>query len=459
MFSYFWMLTRRYKSVLSLTVILICAFLYYLRAPGNTIFPSLYAEDGPVFLAVAASNGLHSLLTPYAGYQHLFQRLVSLLVVNIFNPFYYPSIFLAFSWFSYLLPVICSEYLILSCKINCSFRLSYIAYVIYPYAAETYLNLPNSYIFFPLGFILLAFGIAFDRINTDHSTLSIAIDPQSLFFRFFVIFPYGMLSALTGPFASIYLIPLLIAIVVRYKRKALIYYPWFLCVPTIVSIWQIISSQFSTHYAKSTFQAFLLIANSPNLFLKWFSIHTVGPFWGGYKVSQIMTDQGNIFIILTYWVIALLLIVLSFRVVSTSIRPAWFLCLPLVSTYVISFSSLLVSLKRGVPFEATIGVDVGGRFFIWSTLFNFSIVVIAFYLNLFKRPPRFSILIVLYSMWFFVFLYNYNNNMISRNIYPSYSDQILDHCIQGSPDPISIYPAGGWNFILTQNQFEYACKL
>lgn len=453
---------RRSKLILSLALIFICAFAYYLRAPGNTLYPSLYAEDGPVFLQASASNGLNSLFMLYAGYQHLFQRIVSLLAVNLFSPFYYPLIFLVFAWFSYLLPLVCSEYLILTSKINSSFRLSYVAYVIYPYAAETYLNLPNSYIFFPLGFILLAFGIVFERINANPSAQSIVIDPRSFFFRSFIIFPYGLLSALTGPFSLIYLIPLLIAIVVRYKSKLFIYYPWFIAVPTIVSIWQIISSQFSTHYPKSTFQALMIIANSPILFLKWFAIHIVGPFWGGYEVSRITIDQGNILIILTYSVIALLLLALSFRVISTSIRPAWFLYLPLVSTYVISFSSLLVSLKRGVPYEATIGVDAGGRFFIWSTLFNISIFLIAFYFQVVRlspKSPRSSFLIVLFSIWFFVFLYNYKNNMISRYIYPSYSDQILEHCIHGSPKPITVYPGGNWKFQLTQNQFEHACKL
>jgi hypothetical protein len=54
--------------------------LQFLRRPEAFAHPTLWAEDGPVFLAQSESLGAGALVAPYNGYHHFLQRLIALAV-------------------------------------------------------------------------------------------------------------------------------------------------------------------------------------------------------------------------------------------------------------------------------------------------------------------------------------------------------------------------------------------
>ena len=80
-------LPPRLRGVLvSAALIGLCALGYHLRRPSISLVPTLYAEDGSIFLQQAIDHGAGSLLQLYAGYSHLLQRISALTAVNHLSP-------------------------------------------------------------------------------------------------------------------------------------------------------------------------------------------------------------------------------------------------------------------------------------------------------------------------------------------------------------------------------------
>ncbi len=448
---------RLHDFLVSAALIGLCALGYHLRRPSVSLQPGLYAEDGSIFLQQAIDQGTGSLLQLYAGYSHLLQRLTALTAVNLLSPLSYPSFFLLVAWVSYLLPLVSVEALIGAGVFSRVMRMAYIPYVYYPYAGETYLNLPNAYIFFPLGFILIAYGVVAQQGSgrppfAGHPALKV------------LVFLYGLVAAFTGPFLAIYTIPLLIF--QGLSRRRLPIRPLWLSLPVLLSSLQIYVSQLQTTYPLSTAQALAKLLKRPEILLDWFTVHLISPLLGGYKpwwYLRALPDPLQLLAVLG----VLALVLLAVRVVTRQMGQPALLYLAIFSTLVLSFSSLLVATRRGVDLALMVVEDAGGRFFYWSTVLFLSVLLVAFVMLAGDQRTRNTVSSRALAIWLVLTLVFYHNNVVSRAVTEEsptgevttfvYEDQLMEQCKSPQPLPISIYGGPTWSFTLRQPQIDRLC--
>lgn len=429
----------------------LCALFYFLRRPSISLEPLLYAEDGSIFLQTAIDSGFHSLFKTYAGYSHLLQRLVALFAVNNLSPLDYPQFFLAVAWASYLLPLCCMEGLIRMGFFGRILRFSYIPYVFYPYGQETYLNLPNAYIFFPLGFILIAYAV-YGRLLQGSEALPIRVWPG---FQL-LLFLYGLVAVFTGPFAALYGLPLLVFVVLKRRRFSLV--PVWLTVPVLLSSVQLYLSQLTYSYEFSTAQAIGKLLARPDVLLDWFTIHLVSPLFGGYKPGwylRVLPEPLQLLLV----AVMVAVVVLAVRVVSRRMRQPSLLYLAMFSTMVLSFSSLLVAVRRGTPIIAMVVEDAGGRFFFWNTVLFLSILLTAFVLLVRDRATRQGRNSRILACWLILAIVFYHNNVAPRSAPISYSEQLEQQCqVHGKiPMDLQIFAGPVWSFHLGRPQIDRLC--
>ena len=450
---------RLHGLLVSAALIGLCALGYHLRRPSISLTPTLYAEDGSVFLQQAIDQGAGSLLQLYAGYSHLLQRITAFTSVNLLSPLAYPRFFLMVAWVSWLLPLICVEALIGSGVFGRLMRVAYIPYVFYPYAGETYLNLPNAYIFFPLGFILIAYG-AVARQGSGRPEPPWPAALRGL------LFLYGLVAAFTGPFMAIYTIPLLIFDGLRRRRLPL--RPLWLSLPVLLSSLQLYFSQLQTTYPLSTAEALRTLLARPALLLDWFTVHLIAPLLGGYKPWWLLRGLPDPLQLLAV-LVALALVLLALRVVTGHMRQPALLLLAIASTMVLSLSSLLVATRRGVDPEQMVIEDAGGRFFYWNTVLFLSVLLIAFVLLVRERRSRRSTACRAMAVWLVLTLVFYHNNVVPRPIEvmtPSgemrtldYAEQLGEQCRWPHPKLTHIYGGPMWSFQLGERQMARLCSV
>lgn len=448
---------RLHSFLVSAALIGLCALGYHLRRPSVSLAPTLYAEDGSIFLQQAIDQGAGSLVQLYAGYSHLLQRISALTAVNLLSPLAYPGFFLLVAWVSWLLPLISVEGLIGAGVFGPLMRVAYIPYVYVPYAGETYLNLPNAYIFFPLGFILIAYGVVAQQGSgrpefPRHTALQGAL------------LLYGLVAAFTGPFMAIYTIPLLIFAGLRQRRLPI--RPLWLSLPVLLSGLQIYFSQLQTAYPLSTAQALLALLSRPALLLDWFTVHLIAPLLGGYKPWWVLRGLPDPLQILAVLVM-LAMVLLALRVVTRRMGQPTLLYLAIFSTLVLSLSSLLVATRRGVDLKLVVIEDAGGRFFYWNTVLFLSVLLLAFVLMVRDPRSRRSLPGRALTIWLVLTLVFYHNNIVPRPVFEvtpdrqlrilDYAQQLKDQCRLQAPMPIQIYGGPTWNFQLKQQQIERLC--
>lgn len=148
----------------------------------------LWAEDGNTFLNSAYSLGLNSIFEPYAGYLHLYPRIVTLFAIQ-FPLSFIPSIFFIF-WF---MSVIFTSFIVF----NFLFKNTNNRYVsllipifmlIQPHGGETFFTVTNAQWFLAVGLFIVIIDKEY-KININNFILI-------------------LLLGLTGPF-SILLLPIL----------------------------------------------------------------------------------------------------------------------------------------------------------------------------------------------------------------------------------------------------------
>lgn len=448
---------RLHAVLVSAALIGLCALGYHLRRPSISLAPTIYAEDGSIFLQQAIDHGAGSLLQLYAGYSHLLQRISALTAVNLLSPLAYPGFFLLVAWGSWLLPLVSVEALIGAGAFSRAMRLAYIPYVFYPYAGETYLNLPNAYIFFPLGFILIAYGAVAQQGSGRAEVFRSPLLKGALFL-------YGLVAAFTGPFMAIYTIPLLIFHGLRRRRLPL--RPLWLSLPVLLSSLQIYFSQLQTTYPLTTAQALAKLLRRPAVLLDWFTVHLIAPLLGGYKPWWYLRDLPDPLQLLAVLGV-LVLVVLAVRVVTGRMGQPALLYLAIFSTLVLSFSSLLVATRRGVDLKMLSVEDAGGRFFYWNTVLFLSVLLIAFVLLAREHRTRQSTACRVLAIWLVLTLVFYHNNVVPRPIVlmtPTgqmrtleYADQLRDQCGTTQPKRIEIYGGPTWSFRLGERQRARLC--
>lgn len=429
----------------------LCALFYFLRRPSITLEPLLYAEDGSIFLQTAIDSGVHSIFKTYAGYSHLLQRLVALFAVNNLSPLDYPQFFLAVAWASYLVPLCCMEALIRMGFFGRILRFSYIPYVFYPYGQETYLNLPNAYIFFPLGFILIAYAV-YGRLLQGSEASPLRVWPG---FQL-LLFLYGLVAVFTGPFVALYGLPLLVFVLLKRRRLSLA--PLWLTLPVLLSSVQLYLSQLTFSYKVSTAQAISKLLARPDVLLDWFTIHLVSPLFGGYKPGwylRVLPEPLQLLLV----AVMVAVVVLAVRVVSRRMRQPSMLYLAMFSTMVLSFSSLLVAVRRGAPLAALTVEDAGGRFFFWNTVLFLTILLTAFVLLVRDRTTRQGTASRIMACWLILSIVFYHNNVARREAPISYSEQLEQQCrVPGKlPMELQIFAGPIWSFQLGRPQIDRLC--
>ncbi|MEA5414976.1 hypothetical protein [Synechococcus sp. BA-132 BA5] len=448
---------RLHGVLVSAALIGLCTLGYYLRRPSVSLQPGLYAEDGSIFLQQAIDQGFGSLLRLYAGYSHLLQRLTAFTAVNLLSPLTYPGFFLLVAWVSWLLPLISVEALIGAGVFGRVMRVTYIPYVYYPYAGETYLNLPNAYIFFPLGFILMAYGVVAQQGSGRPEAFRAPLLKALLLL-------YGLVAALTGPFVAIYTIPLLIFHGLRRRRLPI--RPLWLSLPVLLSSLQIYFSQLQTNYPLSKAQALAKLLGRPALLLDWFTVHLISPLLGGYKPWWYLRGLPDPLQLLAVLVV-LALVLLALRVLTARMGQSALLYLAIFSTLVLSFSSLLVATRRGVELELMVVEDAGGRFFYWNTVLFLSVLLLAFVYLARDQRTRNSATARALAVWLVLTVVFYHNNVINRPVSEMsatgqirtlvYEDQLREQCSRPQSLPIQIFGGPTWNFQLGQRQIELLC--
>ncbi len=176
------------KDYISISLIFLSVFIfYYARNNFVNISSLLWAEDGTVFLSEVYRDGIKSVFNQYAGYQHLYPRLVSL-IVYFTDISFAPIIFLIATLIPLLMLVTVAYRFICSLGINYILA-SFITLTTFsvPLTNEIYLNLTNiQWYIFILMFLVIIY-------KESRSFL-----PKYIFYPLFLIF------SLTGPF-SIYL--------------------------------------------------------------------------------------------------------------------------------------------------------------------------------------------------------------------------------------------------------------
>ncbi len=448
---------RLHGLLVSAALVGLCALGYHLRRPSVSLLPTLYAEDGSIFLQQAIDQGAGSLLQLYAGYSHLLQRITALTAVNLLSPLAYPGFFLLVAWVSWLLPLVSVEGLIGAGVFSRLMRVAYIPYVYYPYAAETYLNLPNAYIFFPLGFILIAYGVVAQQGSGRGEAFRAPLLKGLLLI-------YGLVAAFTGPFLAIYTIPLLMFAGLR--RRNLPIRPLWLSLPVLFSSLQIYFSQLQTVYPLSTAQAVAKLLARPAILLDWFTVHLIAPLLGGYKPWWYLRGLPDALQLLAVLAV-IALVVLALRVLTKHIGQPALLYLAIFSTLVLSFSSLLVATRRGVDLELMVVEDAGGRFFYWTTVLFLSVLLVAFVLLARDQRTRSTATCRALAIWLVLTVVFYHNNVINRPVFEVtsdgqirglvYVDQLRLQCRSPYPVPIQIYGGPTWSFTLDQRQINRLC--
>ena len=159
----------------------------------------LWAEDGNIFINQALSLRLDSILNPYAGYIHLYPRLVSLFVVQ-FDLSFLPTVFFL-AWISAVLfsSFVVFQWLYKQTKSMMTSMIIPLLILLQPHSGETFFNITNAQWFLPLALIVLL-------IDKDY---------QVSYKNFFVLIILG----LTGPFSILVLPVLFLNIVLKKDLK------------------------------------------------------------------------------------------------------------------------------------------------------------------------------------------------------------------------------------------------
>lgn len=182
-------------------LLLIAVVLLTPRLDGVDYFPGkyLWAEDGSIFLNQAQSLGLASIFTPYAGYLHLYPRVIAL-IANNFELLYRPLI-LSIGWlFAYIFMFATLIQSALNHRLKFISIVFLIALVsLQPNYGENFFNLTNSQ-------WLLGASLSLVALVPLNSPTNLSLG------KMLVLIVLG----LTGPF-SVVLVPILLLRLIVYK--------------------------------------------------------------------------------------------------------------------------------------------------------------------------------------------------------------------------------------------------
>lgn len=159
----------------------------FLRKPDAFLNPQFWAEDGTVFFVQAYHNGILSIFEPYAGYYHLYPRLIAFLADFLKIPLQFLPAFYNYGWLLAFTIIFLYIWLRLGASVYEKFLLCAVLTVI-PIDNEIFMHLTSSQWFLAPVLVLMA-GAQY---------------PESRGKR---IFDYGLavLIGLSGPFCLLFL--------------------------------------------------------------------------------------------------------------------------------------------------------------------------------------------------------------------------------------------------------------
>lgn len=186
------------KRWISLAVIIAAGILFaFLKLNGNSVEQTLWAEDGTIFINQAREFGISSLWITYAGYFHLYPRLVSWLS-SLFGLQATPLIFLLGWFLAYVSLIYIAATRALQYGLHpVAVGLLVILMLAQPHSGEVFFNLTNAQWF--MGGALAIYVL-------------VPIKDRSSIYEKGIL----LLASLTGPFALI-LTPILLIQLVIYR--------------------------------------------------------------------------------------------------------------------------------------------------------------------------------------------------------------------------------------------------
>jgi len=195
------------KRTISLVAIIVAAIIFaFLKLNGTNISQTLWAEDGSVFINQAHEMGISSLWTTYAGYFHLYPRLVALFS-SFFDLKTTPIIFFSGWLLAYTSLVYVAANRALQYGLNpIEAGLLVILMIAQPHSGEVFFNLTNAQWF--IGGALAIYVLVPN------------IDKSSIFEKWIL-----SVASLTGPFSLILTFILLMQLVIYrdWKDRKYIY--------------------------------------------------------------------------------------------------------------------------------------------------------------------------------------------------------------------------------------------
>lgn len=215
-------LIQLYRNYILLFIILL--FSIFLRMGDINFWDGkyLWAEDGNTFLNSAYSLGVNSIFEPYAGYLHLYPRIVSLISIQ-FPLNLIPSIF----FISWTIAVVFTGFIVFDFiyKYTKDLYLSFLVPVfilIQPHGGEIFFTLTNAQWFFAVALFIIL-------IDDSHN-----INKNNFLFILFL--------GLTGPF-SILLLPILFLNIFIKRDLKENYFKYFIIMLTsIIQIYFLLQS-------------------------------------------------------------------------------------------------------------------------------------------------------------------------------------------------------------------------
>lgn len=194
-----------YMPVAVAVLVLLIAFC---RMPDRLIYGFLWGEDGAAFLVHARSDGLRSLIEPYAGYLNVLPRLVTLAFVNVAPDYMAPRVLV---WVSALGLCGVSAYVYAFARRTLSEPFAW-AFALTPilvaHDGEVWLNITNlQWVIAPAFLIAL-----WDEFCSDRATESSL--PGHIARMLLIV-----VTTLTGPFGMIFAPVIVVAIIATRNRR------------------------------------------------------------------------------------------------------------------------------------------------------------------------------------------------------------------------------------------------
>lgn len=146
--------TRKSYIIFFLLAVLINNLMLFYRRPDAFFNPQFFAEDASIFFSQVYHYGVFSFLKPYAGYYHLYPRIIAFAGETLQIPLLYLPAFYNFAWLLGFNAILIYLWVRLDLSTPVKFLLS-LALTITPVGSDIFMNLTNTHWVLALGLIII----------------------------------------------------------------------------------------------------------------------------------------------------------------------------------------------------------------------------------------------------------------------------------------------------------------